>query len=156
MSTNLSNIPSLNTELSNGDGVIVGVVVEYNKSSVWTKTLSLLRNSPLCPSLFPSWLLFTPLLLLATAFLFFALYLKQTAELAAHTEQKTLQASHLYCHCIKWAILLDLLHHSGKHCLTSQSSITTTSQCRACQHMNKGTLLPSKRFLGASKDLRTF
>lgn len=90
MSTNLRNIPSLNTELSKGDGVIVGVVVEYNKSSVWTKTLSLLRNSPVCPSLFPtSWLLFTPLLFLATAFLFFALYLKQKAKLVTHTASKS-------------------------------------------------------------------
>jgi hypothetical protein len=86
MSINLSNIPSLNTELSNGDGVIVGVVVEYSRSSVWTKTLSLLWNSPVCPSLFPiSWLLLTPLLFLAIAFLFFALYLKQKTELVTYS-----------------------------------------------------------------------
>jgi hypothetical protein len=34
MSISPTNIPSLKTELSKGDGVIVGVVVEYNRSSV--------------------------------------------------------------------------------------------------------------------------
>jgi hypothetical protein len=76
--------------------VIVGVVVEYNRSSVWIKTLSLLWNSPGCSSLCPvSWLLFTPLLFLAIAFLFLALYLQQKEELVPRsaTEQNTSQAS---------------------------------------------------------------
>jgi hypothetical protein len=37
-----SNIPSLNTEFSNADGVTVGGVAEYSRSSVGTKALSLL------------------------------------------------------------------------------------------------------------------